>query len=134
MTRRGEALPDHAAELAEIRNLARLLDSRWRIPLTQIRFGIDPVLGLVPGAGDLVAGVVSTYVIVKAHRLGAPKTLLARMAGNVALDTVFGAIPLVGSVFDVFYKASTRNLGLLADHLERTGAEVTADLDSTTIR
>lgn len=110
--------PDFAKELDEVRRLAKLLDTRWKIPVIGVRFGIDPVLGLVPGAGDLVAGAISTYVIVKAHRLGAPKSLLARMAGNVAVDTVVGAVPVLGSVFDVFYKASTRNLRLLQTHLE----------------
>jgi hypothetical protein len=110
--------PDFAKELDEVRRLARLLDTRWKIPIIGVRFGIDPVLGLVPGAGDLVAGAISTYVIVKAHRLGAPKSMLVKMAGNVAVDTVVGSVPILGSVFDLFYKASTRNLRLLQTHLE----------------
>lgn len=114
----GRSTPDYVRELDEVRRLARLLDTRWKIPGIGVRFGIDPVLGLVPGAGDLVAGAISTYVIVKAHRLGAPKSMLVRMAGNVAVDTVVGAVPILGSVFDLFYKASTRNLRLLQTHLE----------------
>jgi hypothetical protein len=110
--------PDLAKELDEVRRLAKLLDTRWKIPGIGVRFGIDPVLGLIPGAGDLVAGAISTYVIVKAHRLGAPKSMLVRMAGNVAVDTVVGSVPILGSVFDLFYKASTRNLRLLQTHLE----------------
>ncbi|MBL0933596.1 MAG: DUF4112 domain-containing protein [Rhizobiaceae bacterium] len=110
--------PDYARELDEVRRLAKLLDTRWKIPGIGVRFGIDPVLGLIPGAGDLVAGAISTYVIVKAHRLGAPKSMLFKMAGNVAVDTVVGAVPILGSVFDLFYKASTRNLRLLQTHLE----------------
>jgi NAD/NADP transhydrogenase beta subunit len=110
--------PDYARELDEVRRLAKLLDTRWKIPGIGVRFGIDPVLGLIPGAGDLVAGAISTYVIVKAHRLGAPKSMLVKMAGNVAVDTVVGAVPILGSVFDLFYKASTRNLRLLQTHLE----------------
>lgn len=110
--------PDYARELDEVRRLAKLLDTRWKIPGIGVRFGIDPVLGLIPGAGDLVAGAISTYVIVKAHRLGAPKSMLGKMAGNVAVDTVVGAVPILGSVFDLFYKASTRNLRLLQTHLE----------------
>ncbi|MDF1599272.1 DUF4112 domain-containing protein [Mesorhizobium sp. YIM 152430] len=110
--------PDFAKELDEVRRLAKLLDTRWKIPGIGVRFGIDPVLGLIPGAGDLVAGAISTYVIVKAHRLGAPKSMLVRMAGNVAVDTVVGSVPILGSVFDLFYKASTRNLRLLQTHLE----------------
>ncbi|MCO6387121.1 MAG: DUF4112 domain-containing protein [Aliihoeflea sp.] len=110
--------PDHARELDEVRRLAKLLDTRWKIPGIGVRFGIDPVLGLIPGAGDLVAGAISTYVIVKAHRLGVPKSMLVKMAGNVAVDTVVGSVPILGSVFDLFYKASTRNLRLLQTHLE----------------
>jgi NAD/NADP transhydrogenase beta subunit len=109
---------DFAKELDEVRRLAKLLDTRWKIPGIGVRFGIDPVLGLIPGAGDLVAGAISTYVIVKAHRLGAPKSMLVKMAGNVAVDTVVGSVPILGSVFDLFYKASTRNLRLLQTHLE----------------
>jgi len=109
---------NYAKELDEVRRLARLLDTRWKIPGIGVRFGIDPLLGLVPGAGDLVAGAISTYVIVKAHRLGAPRSMLVKMAGNVAVDTIVGAVPLAGSVFDLFYKASTRNLRLLQTHLE----------------
>lgn len=109
---------DYARDLEEVRRLARLLDTRWRLPIVGVRFGIDPVLGLLPGVGDLAAGVISTYVIVKAHRLGAPRSLLVKMAGNVALDTVVGSVPIAGSVFDLFYKASTRNLRLLQTHLE----------------
>lgn len=112
------AATDYAKELDEVRRLAKLLDTRWKIPGIGVRFGIDPVLGLIPGAGDLVAGAISTYVIVKAHRLGAPKSMLVRMAGNVAVDTVVGSVPILGSVFDLFYKASTRNLRLLQTHLE----------------
>lgn len=121
MTPEGNRRPDYAAEVIEVQRLASLLDTRWRIPLTPIRFGVDPVLGLVPGAGDVVAGIISTYVIVKAHRLGVPKSLLVRMAGNVALDTLVGSIPILGTIFDVFYKASTRNLRLLATHLNDRG-------------
>lgn len=121
MTQTGTGQRNYADEVAEVQRLARLLDTRWRIPLTPIRFGVDPVLGLVPGAGDVVAGIISTYVIVKAHRLGVPKSLLIRMAGNVALDTLVGSVPLLGTIFDVFYKASTRNLRLLATHLDERG-------------
>lgn len=110
--------PDFVKELDEVRRLAKLLDTRWKIPGIGVRFGIDPLLGLVPGAGDLVAGAISTYVIVKAHRLGVPKSILVKMAGNVAVDTVVGSVPILGSVFDLFYKASTRNLRLLQTHLE----------------
>ncbi|MFC6490400.1 DUF4112 domain-containing protein [Nitratireductor sp. GCM10026969] len=105
--------------LAEMERLAGLLDSRWRIPGTPIRFGIDAVAGLIPGIGDAATGIVSAYLLYRAARMGVPRTTLAAMGGNVLLDVVFGAIPLLGSVFDVFFKANNRNIRLLQRHLER---------------
>jgi hypothetical protein len=113
--------PDFRAELNETQNLAWLLDARWRVPFTRIRFGVDPLLGLIPGAGDVVAGVVSAYVILKARRLGAPRSLILRMVANVAIDTVVGSVPVVGVLFDIYYKASMRNLRLLHAWLEERG-------------
>ena len=97
--------------------LATTLDSAFVIPLTRIRFGADALLGLVPAAGDLVGAALSGYLILEARRLGAPPALLARMAGNVALDTVVGAVPVAGSVFDIFFKANRRNMAILREHL-----------------
>ena len=115
----GSPLDDAEVDRAEQRlaMFATALDAAFRIPGTQIRFGADAILGLVPVLGDGVGMALSAYLILEARRLGASPALLARMIGNVALDTVFGSIPLVGSVFDVFYKANMRNLALLRDHL-----------------
>jgi Domain of unknown function (DUF4112) len=107
--------------LARITRLARLMDTAWRIPLTRIRFGLDSVLGLVPGAGDAVNLVISTYALLLAHRLGAPRGLILRMAGNTAIDFGLGSIPILGDVFDLFFKSNTRNLRMLSDYLERNG-------------
>lgn len=109
---------DRAAIVAEFDRLARLLDTQWRIPGTGIRFGLDPVVGLLPGLGDAAAGLVSAYIVLLAARLKVPGHVLARMAGNVAVDVIFGSIPLLGSVFDLFYKANRRNLRLLQRYLE----------------
>ncbi len=98
-------------------HLATTLDSAFVIPFTGIRFGLDAILGLVPAAGDLVGAGLSGYLILEARRLGAPPAVLARMAGNVALDTVVGAVPLAGSVFDIFFKANKRNVAILREHL-----------------
>jgi hypothetical protein len=103
----------------ELEKMARLLDSQWRIPGTKITFGADAVAGLIPFVGDLATAVLSAYLVARAADLGAPKRLMARMVGNVVLDTVVGSIPLVGSVFDVFYKANNRNIRLLQGHLEK---------------
>ncbi|GLK77101.1 hypothetical protein GCM10008171_23550 [Methylopila jiangsuensis] len=110
------ARPDHAAVLDDLERLATLLDSRWRIPGTNWRFGLDAAVGLAPGVGDLAMGLVSAYMIKRASDLGAPGHVLARMVGNVALDTVVGSIPLLGSVFDVAFKANRRNMRLLRRH------------------
>jgi hypothetical protein len=108
-------------EFPELADLALLLDSRWRIPGTGIRFGADALAGLLPVVGDSAAGLISAYIIYKAHRLGASKRMMARMVGNVAIDTVFGSIPIVGTVFDVVYKSNNRNVRLLRRHLEERG-------------
>jgi hypothetical protein len=113
--------PDRAA-LEELDWLADLLDSRWRIPGLDIRFGADAVAALIPGLGSLAGAVVSAYLVMKARELGAPWHVVGRMLGNVALDAVLGSIPLLGSVFDVFYKANNRNIRLLRKHLERQAA------------
>jgi hypothetical protein len=107
------------SSLRDLDRLAELLDARWRIPGTDIRFGVDALVGLIPGLGDVGTGIVSAVIIAHAANLGAPKLLLARMAGNVLLDTAVGSIPLLGSVFDVFFRANVRNVRLLRRHLER---------------
>jgi hypothetical protein len=114
------------ADEAQTERLARLLDSQFRVPGTSLRFGIEPILGLVPGVGDAAGLALSSAVIVQAVRLGARGATVARMVLNVALDAVFGSIPLLGSVFDFAFKANNRNVALLQRHEldpERTSAE-----------
>ena len=101
--------------------LANLLDSAILIPGTNIRFGADAVIGLVPGIGDAVTTALSAWIVYEAHRLGVPRHVLVRMIGNVAIDGLFGAVPLVGDLFDVMWRANKRNMRLLREHLE--GAE-----------
>lgn len=95
---------------------ATLLDTVFKIPGTRFRFGLDPVLGLIPGVGDLLSGFLSGYVLLVAAREGVPKVILLRMLANVGIDTLFGSIPLLGDLFDVWWKANTRNLQLLQRH------------------
>jgi len=109
------------AARARLDAIARLLDSRWRVPGTGIRFGADAVLNLVPGFGLLAAKGVSAYLIWEARRLGVPFGTLLRMVGNVGLDAVISAVPLAGWVGDVFYRANLRNMALLREHLDRRG-------------
>ena len=112
---------DHAKTLAKLQRLARLMDTAWRIPFTRIRFGADSVMGLVPGAGDVLGLGISAYALLLAHRLGAPKSLLLRMLANSAVDAGLGTVPVLGDVFDLFFKSNTKNLKLLTDFLEKKG-------------
>lgn len=106
-----------ASVVAELDLLAALLDSRWRIPGTSIRFGLDALVGLVPVLGDAATGIVSAYIVLRARSCGAGKVMVARMLGNVLLDTVVGSVPILGSIFDVYFKANNRNIRLLRRHL-----------------
>jgi hypothetical protein len=111
-------LPSRHSGLAEMEVLTRLLDDRFRIPGTSIRFGLDGLIGLVPGVGDVATTAVSLYLVYRARALGAPKAVLARMIVNILADTAVGAIPLLGDIFDVAFKANRRNLDLLCRHLK----------------
>jgi len=104
--------------LNRIRRISRLMDTAFRIPVLGIKVGWDPVLGLVPGLGDLIATAVSAYVIVLAARFRLPKSILAQMVLNIGLEAVVGTVPLVGDLFDAFYKSNVRNLKLLEAHLQ----------------
>ena len=95
------------------RDLARLLDTAFRVPGTRFRFGLDPILGLIPGVGDAVGALFGAYVIVLGLRAGAPAPVLFRMAMNVGLDALLGAVPLLGDLVDAGWKANTRNLALV---------------------
>lgn len=100
---------------------ADLLDSRFRVPGTQIRFGIDPLLSLVPGIGDLASPVFAVVLIVQGLRQRVPRVVLLRMMLNALLDALIGAVPLLGNVGDVFWRANVANLALLDRHA-RAGA------------
>ncbi len=93
--------------------LAHWLDDRFEIPGTDIRFGLDPVISLIPGAGDWLAGLLSSYFIVLGARAEVPQSVLLRMGFNVLLDILIGSIPLLGDIFDFGWKANTRNARLL---------------------
>jgi Domain of unknown function (DUF4112) len=106
-------------EIERLRSLTRLLDSAVVIPGTGIRFGLDALAGIIPGIGDVIGAIFSSYIVLQAARLGVSRPTLIRMMGNVALDTIVGEIPLLGDLFDVGWKANTKNLRLLESHLER---------------
>jgi hypothetical protein len=111
---------DRAASIARVKQIARVMDFALCVPGTKIRFGADSIIGLVPGAGDLVTMGISLYVLAEAHRLGAPKSILVKMAGNTALDAGVGALPIVGDLFDMFFKSNSKNVKLLLEHFEKS--------------
>ncbi|MBA3285802.1 MAG: DUF4112 domain-containing protein [Nitrosopumilus sp.] len=92
------------------------MDSQFKIPGTTIRFGLDSLIGLVPGAGDLGTFLVSGYMLTILSKNGASGFVLARMAVNIMIDSIFGAIPVLGDIFDVFFKANQRNMQLMREH------------------
>jgi predicted aconitase with swiveling domain len=109
--------PDQRAILQRARYIARFLDSSVRIPGTQIRFDADSILGIVPVIGDGLASLLSLYIVFEAVRAGVPRTTIVRMCLNIVLDGIVGSIPVVGSLFDVIWRANQRNVSLLERHL-----------------
>ena len=105
------------ATLERLRRYANVMDAAFRVPGTSIRVGLDSILGLIPGGGDLAGAALSAAVIVAAARRGAPGSVLARMTWNVLVDAGLGTIPLVGDLVDVGWKANLRNVRLLEEHL-----------------
>ena len=99
--------------------LSRILDTWFRVPGTSIRFGLDGIIGLVPGIGDILAGLASCILILAAWVRGVPYITIARMLVNLALDVIIGAVPLLGDAFDIAWKANRRNYALLTRHLEQ---------------
>ncbi|MGB3207044.1 MAG: DUF4112 domain-containing protein [Crinalium sp.] len=110
--------------LNHIRKLSRLMDTAIRIPGIGFRIGLDPIIGLIPGAGDLVSTGLSGYIIFLAARFGLPREILTKMILNVGLETVVGTVPLVGDLFDAYYKSNIRNLALLEEHLQSAEPEL----------
>jgi hypothetical protein len=108
--------PNHPA-LQRVRTLSRLLDNAIPIPGTRFRLGLDPVLGLLPGAGDFVGAALSVYMVIEAARFGLPRKTLVQMVTNLVLDSVGGSVPVLGDLFDATWKANSRNLALLEAHV-----------------
>lgn len=111
--------------LPDLRRFAVLLDKAFRIPGTNIRFGLDPIVGLIPGLGDLASPVFAALLMVEGARLKVPRIILMRMLVNALADAVIGAIPFVGFVGDVFFRANTKNLALLEQHAVPGGRAAT---------
>ncbi len=106
-------------EIAYVERITRLMDSKFRIPFTRITFGIDPIISLVPVVGDVLSFSISGLIVLAMSRHGVSAGVLVRMVGNILMDLLVGAIPVLGSVFDFLYKANRRNFHLLREHYQR---------------
>jgi hypothetical protein len=107
--------------------IAALLDDMWRIPGTQIRFGLDALIGWIPGIGDAMAGIASFLIVFASWRRGVPWVTLVRMLANIVLETAVGAIPVAGDIFHVVWKANRRNYRLLIREKEQPGSNTKRD-------
>jgi hypothetical protein len=87
------------------------------VPVGRWSFGLDGILGLIPGIGDVLSGIIASYIIARAARAGVPKAALARMMTNVAIDTLLGSVPIIGDLFDFLYKSNTKNLKIFQESL-----------------
>jgi len=112
---------DPASRTRRVRVLAKLLDNSISIPGTPWKIGFDPIVGLIPGIGDLIGAVLSGYIVLVAVRADVPAFTLARMLLNVGIDTLLGAVPAVGDVFDAAWRSNMMNVALLERHLVATG-------------
>ena len=109
------------AALDRLDILATAFDTAFMLPGTNVRFGVELLLRLVPGVGDAIASMLSFYLLYEARRLDVPRLLFARMLGNVLLEGAVGMVPLAGDAFDVFFRANRRNVALLRSHFARVG-------------
>lgn len=96
--------------------LANSMDTKWKLPFTEIRMGWDTLIGLIPGVGDTLTSLVSAYIIREAHEMGVPAWVKWRMGWNVFIDWLIGLVPLLGDIFDVGWKANKRNVALIKKH------------------
>lgn len=110
--------PEEQQALTSLARLSRVLDAAIRIPGTDIRVGLDPILGLIPGLGDWAGALGSGYILLRAADLGVARATLLRMAANIGVDFMAGSVPVLGDIFDVGWRANERNMALLRAHLD----------------
>ncbi|MEM6252627.1 MAG: DUF4112 domain-containing protein [Cyanobacteria bacterium P01_D01_bin.156] len=110
-------MPTEARSLNRLRSLSRILDNAIAIPGLGYRVGLDPLIGLLPGGGDLMTGLISIYIVVEAARFGVPAATLGRMGFNIVLELLVGTMPVIGDLFDVAWKANAQNVALLEEHI-----------------
>ncbi len=111
-----QATSKQKSAISNVESMAKWMDSRFTIPGTSIRFGLDSLIGLIPGAGDFATLLVSGYMVSILARNGASGFVVARMALNIAIDALLGSIPILGDIFDVAFKANLRNMKLMQEH------------------
>ncbi|PZR72481.1 MAG: DUF4112 domain-containing protein [Chthoniobacterales bacterium] len=107
--------------------LALIMDEFLRIPGTKFRFGLDPLIGLVPGIGDTGSALVSAFALIQAVRVGVPKILLARMSLNILINEIIGIVPIIGDAFSFWFKSNTRNYEIIKDHIATPGVTRRSD-------
>ncbi len=106
-------------ELQKVSKLVKLMDSAFTIPGTNRKFGIDPLLNLIPYGGAIAGYIISAYLIISMFKNGASSKVIGKMIGNITLDAIVGAIPFLGTIFDFMFKANKRNLILATEHFEQ---------------
>jgi C4-dicarboxylate transporter len=111
-----ETLNSRRERLDRLDRLSRLLDVAFTVPGTNVRFGAEAIMRLVPGIGDAAASALSCLILYEAHRLGVPRRVMIRMAGNVAIEAAAGAVPVIGDLFDVAFRANRRNVRILREY------------------
>ncbi|TAF10565.1 MAG: DUF4112 domain-containing protein [Nostocales cyanobacterium] len=117
----------YAPTLKRLRLISRVLDNAITIPGTQVGIGLDPILGLIPVGGDVLGSIFSIYIIIESARLGVSRSTLGKMIINMIIDSLVGAVPMLGDLFDFAWKANISNLKLLEDHLQSPGEKKKAD-------
>jgi hypothetical protein len=104
-------------KLLRLKRLSHNLDEAFTIPGTERKIGIDPIIGLIPGGGDLIGGALSIYIMHAGIRMGMPRSVIIRMFGNIALEFIIGCIPIIGDLFDAMWKSNQRNVKLIEDSI-----------------
>ena len=104
-------------KLLRLKRLSHNLDEAITIPGTERKIGIDPIIGLIPGGGDLIGGALSIYIMHAGIRMGMPRSVIIRMFGNIALEFIIGCIPIIGDLFDAMWKSNQRNVKLIEDSI-----------------
>jgi len=121
------SLQNPPSSLKRLRQMSHILDNAIPIPGVGTRIGLDPILGLVPGGGDVVTGLLSVYIVFEAAKMGLPAQTLGRMGFNILLDVLSGTVPVIGDLFDVTWKANSQNVALLEKHIASPEPSKAAD-------